>query len=1139
MIDMADFVHLHVHSEYSLLDGACRIKELVKRVKELGQTAVAVTDHGNLYAAIEFYNEAKAAGIKPIIGCEVYVAPRTRFDKIHGQDNKPYHLVLLCENNEGYDNLIKLVSIGYIDGFYNKPRVDLEVLKKHSKGLIALSGCIAGEIPRLLMNGEYDNAVSAAMRYRDIFGENNFFIEIQNHGIKEELSVLPLLYKLSAQTGIRLAATNDAHYIAKHDAKIQKVLVAIQTNTPLSKPSPLNFPTNEFYIKTAEEMEQLFPTKKEALEVTAEIAGRCNVEFEFGVIKLPRYEIPGTKDNAGYFSKMCRDGLRRRYGDDVPEEYKARLEYELDVIIKMGYVDYFLIVWDFINYAKTHGIPVGPGRGSGAGSIAAYCIGITGIDPMKYNLLFERFLNPERVSMPDFDIDFCYERRQEVIDYVVEKYGSDRVAQIITFGTMAARAAVRDVGRVMELPYQLTDKVSKLIPFELHATLDKALSNSSELKELYMKDSSVHELIDIAKKIEGMPRHASTHAAGVVISDAPVSNYVPVQKNDDSVVTQYPMNILESLGLLKMDFLGLRTLTVISDTVKEIQKNNAVFDINNIPLDDIAVFEMLSAGDSSAVFQFESAGMRQVLSRLKPVSIEDLIAVLSLYRPGPMDSIPKYIENRHHPEKVTYKHPMLEDILNVTYGCIVYQEQVMQICRKLAGYSYGRADLVRRAMAKKKADVMAKEREVFVSGAVGNGVPEKTANEIFDEMSGFASYAFNKSHAAAYAHIAYQTAYLKCHYYKEYMAALMTSVLENQNKLMEYISECEKSGVKILPPDINSSGAGFTADKNGIRFALLAVRNLGRNAINNIIAERRNGRFSSLEEFCRRMNGKDINRKAAESLIKCGAFDCFELNRRQMIENYDRIFSSLQDSARQNIEGQINFFDTGFSAKTEAKDAIPFVPEYDMGTLLEFEKEATGMYVSGHPLDKYNVLSKAAGHITISSMFSEKKMADGATVKLISILRDVKLHKTKNGSVMAFAAAEDKTGECEVIFFPDVYSLSVNLIRQGSAVFMEGKLSCKDEAPKIIAGVVMSPEQYEASLKGKKLFVRMKSSDSEAIQTILKLCSENAGSSETAFYFEDIKKYVKPKGVSGVQISEQFLSDISEIVGIDNVLLGK
>ena len=897
MINMADFVHLHVHSEYSLLDGACRLKELVKRVKELGQTAVAVTDHGNLYAAIEFYNEAKAAGIKPIIGCEVYVAPRTRFDKIHGQDNKPYHLVLLCENNEGYDNLIKLVSIGYVDGFYNKPRVDLEVLKKHSKGLIALSGCIAGEIPRLLMNGEYDNAVAAAIRYRDIFGENNFFIEIQNHGIKEELSVLPLLYKLSAQTGIRLAATNDAHYIAKHDAKIQKVLVAIQTNTPLSKPSPLNFPTNEFYIKTAEEMEQLFSGRNDAIQVTAEIAERCNVEFEFGVIKLPRYEIPGTTDNAGYFTKMCREGLRRRYGDDVPEEYKARLEYELDVIIKMGYVDYFLIVWDFINYAKTHGIPVGPGRGSGAGSIAAYCIGITGIDPMKYNLLFERFLNPERVSMPDFDIDFCYERRQEVIDYVVEKYGSDRVAQIITFGTMAARAAVRDVGRVMELPYQLTDKVLKLIPFELHATLDKALSNSSELKELYMKDSSVHELIDIAKKIEGMPRHASTHAAGVVISDAPVSNYVPVQKNDDSVVTQYPMNILESLGLLKMDFLGLRTLTVISDTVKEIQKSNAGFDINNIPLDDSAVFEMLSSGDSSAVFQFESAGMRQVLSRLKPVSIEDLIAVLSLYRPGPMDSIPKYIENRHHPEKVTYKHPMLEDILNVTYGCIVYQEQVMQICRKLAGYSYGRADLVRRAMAKKKADVMAKEREVFVSGAVKNGVPEKTANEIFDEMSGFASYAFNKSHAAAYAHIAYQTAYLKCHYYKEYIAALMTSVLENQNKLMEYISECEKSGVKILPPDINSSGAGFTADKNGIRFALLAVRNLGRNAINNIIAERRNGRFTSLEEFCRRMNGKDINRKAAESLIKCGAFDCFDLNRRQMIENYDRIFSSLQDSA--------------------------------------------------------------------------------------------------------------------------------------------------------------------------------------------------------------------------------------------------
>ncbi len=971
---MDNFVHLHLHSEYSLLDGACRIKDLVARAKALGQTAVAVTDHGNLYAAVEFYNEAKSQGIKPIIGCEVYVAPRSRFDKLPGADGKPYHLVLLCESNEGYQNLVKIVSTGYTEGFYNKPRVDTEVLRKYSKGIIALSGCIAGEIPRLLSNGEYEKAKETALLYRDIFGSDNYFIEIQNHGIREELSVLPLLYRLSAETGIPLCATNDAHYITKADAKVQRVLISIQTNTPLSQPSPLAFPTTEFYMKSHDEMAALFAGHTEAVENTVKIAERCNVEFEFGKIKLPRYEAEGVTDNTEYFVKLCRDGLRKRYGEKTPEEYAKRLEYELEVIIKMGYTDYYLIVWDFVNYAKTHDIPVGPGRGSGAGSIAAYCIGITNIDPMKYNLLFERFLNPERVSMPDFDIDFCYEKRQQVIDYVIRKYGSDRVAQIITFGTMAAKAAVRDVGRVMELPYQKVDEVAKLIPFELHTTLDRALENGAELKKLYLADSTVHELIDTARKIEGMPRHASTHAAGVVISDAPVSDYVPVQKNDGVIVTQYPMNILESLGLLKMDFLALRNLTVIDGTVKSIQRFEPDFDIENIPLDDSAVFDMFSAGDSDAVFQFESAGMKQVLSQLEPRSIEDLIAVLSLYRPGPMDSIPRYIENKRHPERITYKHPLLEDILNVTYGCIVYQEQVMQICRKLAGYSYGRADLVRRAMAKKKADVMEKERSVFIDGAVKNGVSAEIAEDIFNEMSSFASYAFNKSHAAAYAHVAYQTAYLKCHYYKEYMAQLMTSELASQGKLIDYISLCEKNGVKILCPDINKSGAGFTADENGIRFGLLAVRNLGRIAIENIIEERRKGgTFRSLDEFCRRMSGKDVNRKAVESLIKCGAFDSFSLNRREMTENYDRIFIALQTDARNNIEGQMSFFDSPETGEPPVIENLHRSEEYPLKTLLMYEKEATGMYISGHPLDEFKCISAAAKHNAVNSFYSDRK----------------------------------------------------------------------------------------------------------------------------------------------------------------------
>ncbi|MGN1303929.1 MAG: DNA polymerase III subunit alpha [Oscillospiraceae bacterium] len=1134
---MDNFVNLHLHSEYSLLDGACRIKDLVARAKELGQSAVAVTDHGNLYAAVEFYNAAKAQGIKPIIGCEVYVAPRSRFDKLSGIDGKPFHLVLLCESNEGYHNLAKLVSIGYTEGFYNKPRVDVETLRKYSKGLIALSGCIAGELPRLIANGEYEKAKETALLYRDIFGSGNYFIEIQNHGIREEMSVLPFLYRLSAETGIPLCATNDAHYITKADAKVQRVLISIQTNTPLSQPSPLAFPTSEFYMKTHDEMAALFPNHIEAVENTVGIAERCNVEFEFGKIKLPRYEAEGVTDNKEYFKRLCRDGLKKRYGSTPPQAYEERLEYELEVIIKMGYTDYYLIVWDFVNYAKTHDIPVGPGRGSGAGSIAAYCIGITNIDPMKYDLLFERFLNPERVSMPDFDIDFCYEKRQLVIDYVVRKYGSDRVAQIITFGTMAAKAAIRDAGRVMELPYQKVDEAAKLIPFELHTTLDRALENSPELKKLYLSDESIHELIDTAKKIEGMPRHASTHAAGVVISDAPVSDYVPVQKNDDAIVTQYPMNILESLGLLKMDFLALRNLTVIDGTVKDIRRTEPDFDIEKIPLDDRAVFDMLSAGESDAVFQFESAGMKQVLAQLKPESIEDLIAVLSLYRPGPMDSIPRYIENKRHPERITYKHPLLEDILNVTYGCIVYQEQVMQICRRLAGYSYGRADLVRRAMAKKKADVMEKERSVFIDGSVKNGVPADIAEDIFNEMSSFASYAFNKSHAAAYAHVAYQTAYLKCHYYKKYMAQLMTSDLASQGKLLDYISLCEKNGVKILCPDINKSGAGFTADENGIRFGLLAVRNLGRTAIDNIAEERRKGgSFRSLDEFCRRMSGKDVNRKAVESLIKCGAFDSFALNRREMMENYDRIFIALQTDVRNNIEGQMSFFDSAEGDEEPSMmDGLHRSEEYPLKTLLMYEKEAVGMYISGHPLDEYKLLSAAAAHNTLHSLSAERHPSDGATVQLICMITSVKQHNTRKGAQMAFSTVEDSTGECEVIFFPEVYAQNIQLIRADSIVFLKGKLSYKDDEPKILAETVISAVQYAGLIEKAELFIRCPSTEKEKISRAAELCKGYRGSGKLTFFFEDVKKYVRPKSAEGVKITEELLEKLAEIVGSGNI----
>lgn len=1152
---MNSFVHLHLHSEYSLLDGACRIKSLVSKVKDLGQTAVAVTDHGCMYGAIEFYNEAVKQGIKPIIGCEVYVAPRTRFDKVHKLDNSPYHLVLLCKDNEGYHNLIKLVSLGYTEGFYVKPRVDIELLKKYSKGLIALSGCLAGQIQRLLSNGEYDNAKEIALLYRDIFGEDNFYLEAQNHGIDDEVSNLPYIYKLSRETGIKVVATNDCHYVDKEDAEMQKVLLAIQTNTTIDEPSEMEFKSDEFYMKSSDEMAELFKNYPSAVSNTLEIAERCNVTFEFGVIKLPKFTVEGVVDNKQYFRDLCIKGMHKKYGNNPSKEVIDRFEYEYSVITKMGYVDYFLIVWDFIHYAKSNNIPVGPGRGSGAGSIAAYCIGITGIDPLKYNLLFERFLNPERVSMPDFDIDFCYEGRQKVIDYVVRKYGSDRVAQIITFGTMAAKGALRDVGRAMGMPYQVVDKVAKLIPFELNMTLDKALEISKELNKLYNSDISINKLINMAKKVEGMPRHASTHAAGVVIASAPVSEFVPIQKNEDSIVTQYTMTILESLGILKMDFLGLRNLTVIRDCVNLVKKYKPDFSIDNVPIDDKDVYKMLSEGNSCGVFQFESAGMKQVLKRLMPDSIEDLVAVISLYRPGPMESIPKYIKNRHNPSLITYKTPLLKDILDVTYGCIVYQEQVMQICRKLAGYSYGRADLVRRAMAKKKHDVMEKERKSFIfgdknedgsvncTGAVANGVSEKVANEIFDEMSGFASYAFNKSHAAAYAYLAYQTAYLKCHYTKEYMSALLTSVIDFTPKMIEYINECSNEGIQVLKPDINKSSDGFTAEKDGIRFGLLAIKNLGFGVINSIIEERlKGGKYKSFYDFCNRLHDRELNKRAMENLIKSGAFDSISNNRRQLVSNYDSIISNLSTEQRNNVDGQIDFFSDNTDTNT-IEPTMTGCEEYSYKDMLNYEKEAIGIYVSGNPLSPYYSFTKAFGIKETNTIIENCRQnaasyRDGDNVALLCLVQSQKMYTTKAKEEMCFLLCEDLYGQIEVVVFPRVFTAYKSYINDGEVLFIWGKISSKENQDcKIIAEDICIPENILQSKHANKLFLKLNSNNTELCNQVMELLESNTGKTEVRLYFENINKITTPKNFQGVLLDSIIIEKLQNILGEDNVII--
>ncbi|MBP1575873.1 MAG: DNA polymerase III subunit alpha [Oscillospiraceae bacterium] len=1176
------FAHLHLHTEYSLLDGACRIKKLIPRVKELGQTAVAITDHGAMYGVIDFYREANKYGIKPVIGCEVYVANRSRFSKEHLMDWS-YHLVLLCENNTGYKNLIKLVSAGFTEGFYKKPRVDKELLKKHHEGLIALSACLAGEIPRNLTQNDYETAKKVALEYRDIFGENNYFIEIQDHGLADQKRILPNLIKLSKETGIPLVATNDCHYINKDDAKMQNVLVCIGTNHTVNEDNDMAFETEEFYVKSEEEMREIFSFVPEAIDNTQKIADRCNMTFEFGHTKLPAFEVPDGRDNVEYFESMCREGLYRRYGENPGPELWERLNYELGVIERMGYVNYYLIVHDFINYAKSVGIPVGPGRGSGAGSICAYCIGITDIDPIKYHLLFERFLNPERVSMPDFDIDFCYERRQEVIEYVNRKYGEDHVAQIITFGTLAARAAIRDVGRALGMAYQDVDKVAKLIPTDLHMTIEKALTISSELKALYDTDPKIYELIDTARRVEGMPRHSSVHAAGVVIAPEPVTEFVPVAKPDESVVTQFTMTTLEELGLLKMDFLGLRNLTAISDCEKAVRKRIPDFDISKVPDGDPEVYAMLTKGAAQGVFQFESAGMRSVLMGLGPKSIEDLTAVISLYRPGPMDSIPKYLENSHHPEKVTYKTPLLKPILDVTYGCIVYQEQVMEIVRKLAGYSYGRADLVRRAMSKKKLDVMAQEREYFVHGkfdengnlelpgAVRNGVPEKIANEIFDEMSSFASYAFNKSHAAAYATVAYRTAYLKCHFPGEYMAAQLSSVLDNTDKVIEYIGECQKMGLKVLGPDVNRSESGFIWDGEGVRFGLLAVKNLGRGIIRDIINERQmNGKYKGFTDFCKRAYGRELNKRTLESLIKCGALDSFSVNRRQMLSGYESILSSIDAEKKANVSGQMSLFG-GFEEEHEEEDNLPKVTEYSLRELLNMEKETTGLYLSGHPMNEYSGIIEKIGASKVLEIKQMDTEEGEKRVRLCGIVLSKKMKTTKSNDVMAFVTIEDTTGSLEALVFPRILQESGGIINVNEAVVVEARVSSReDEETKLVAERFLTvdeaqripfapnfgyqrkpvsqkavsekqpsaPEQKKSSASG--LFIRVPSENSAEYKKAMEFLAVFEGLTPLYIHFSDTKKTVKAPTKLWVDTNVEngyVIKRLGKMIGEENVVL--
>ena len=1077
------FAHLHVHTEYSLLDGSNKIKECIARVKELGMDSVAITDHGVMYGVIDFYRAAKAAGIRPILGCEVYVAPGSRFDKETGGDREDryHHLVLLAENDLGYHNLMKIVSRGFTEGYYYRPRVDREILEQYHEGIIALSACLAGEVQRNILRGMYEEGKAAALRYQEIFGEGNFFLELQDHGIPEQKLVNQGLVRMSKETGIELVATNDVHYTYAEDEKPHDILLCIQTGKKIEDEDRMRYEGGQYYIKSEEEMRELFPYAPQALENTERIARRCNVEIEFGVTKLPKFDVPEGYTSWEYLNKLCREGFVRRY-PEAGEDLYERLEYELSTIHSMGYVDYFLIVWDFIRYARDHGIMVGPGRGSAAGSIVAYCLEITSIDPIKYQLLFERFLNPERVSMPDIDVDFCFERRQEVIDYVVRKYGSDRVVQIVTFGTLAARGVIRDVGRVMDLPYAFVDSIAKMVPQELNITLERALKMSQELKKSYEEDPRVRELIDMSMRLEGLPRHTSMHAAGVVISQKAIDEYVPLSLGSDgSVTTQFTMTTLEELGLLKMDFLGLRTLTVIQDAARLAEKSAGhPIDINQIDYNDKAVLDSIGTGKTDGVFQLESAGMKSFMKELKPQSLEDIIAGISLYRPGPMDFIPKYIKGKNNVDSITYDCPQLKPILEPTYGCIVYQEQVMQIVRDLGGYTLGRSDLVRRAMSKKKGDVMQKERQNFVygnpeegvPGCVSNGIDEKTANKIYDEMIDFAKYAFNKSHAAAYAVVAYQTAWLKYYYPVEFMAALMTSVIDNPGKVAEYIYTCRQMGIGILPPDINEGVGNFSVDGGNIRYGLAAIKSIGRPVIESLIRERESGgKFRSLKDFIERMSGKEVNKRTIEHFIKSGAFDSLGGTRKQFMVVYVQLMDQVNQERKYSMTGQMSLFDlVGEEEKAEFDTQMPDVGEYEKETRLSFEKEVMGVYLSGHPMEEYEERwRKGISRTTLDFQLDEEtgrtRVHDGVKETIGGIIAGKTIKYTKNNKTMAFLTIEDLAGTVEVVVFPRDYEKYQQYLTEENKVFVRGRVSEEDDAAsKLICEAVIPFDQTRKEL---------------------------------------------------------------------------
>ena len=1148
------FVHLHVHSEYSLLDGACRISNMMDRVKELGQNAIALTDHGVMYGCIDFYKAAKAAGIKPIIGCEVYVARRTMDDKVHGIDNKRYHLVLLCENRKGYENLCLLVSEAHSRGFYGKPRVDLALLEKYHEGLIALSACLAGGVSQHLMNDDYDGAVAYALRLSEIFGPDRFYLELQDHGIDKQQPVNQGLMRIARQTGLPLVVSNDAHYLRKEDAKMQDVLMCVQMGTTLDDPNrKLEFATDEFYLKSEEELRKLFPGCPEAFENTQKIADRCNVEFVFNEYHLPSFPVPQGYTNEEYFRKLCMDGFRERY-PHAPAEYMDRLEYEIDVISRMGYVNYYLIVWDFIRFAKESGIPVGPGRGSGAASIVAYCMHITEVDPMKYALIFERFLNPERVSMPDFDTDFCQERRGEVIDYVMEKYGADHVAQIVTFGTMAARGAIRDVGRVLNFTYAETDVVAKLVPTTLHITLKEALEVSPKLKEMYDADDRVKLLIDTAMSLEGMPRNTSTHAAGVVITADPVCSYVPLARNDETMVTQYTMTTIEELGLLKMDFLGLRNLTVIEDAQQQIRKLEPDFDISKVPDNDPETFAMLAEGKTQGVFQLESAGITGVCVNMKPTSIEDMTAIVALYRPGPMDSIPTFIANKLDHRKISYKTPHLEPILKVTYGCIVYQEQVIEIFRRLGGYTMGQADNIRRAISKKKMKVIEAERKVFVygdpnqniPGAMANGVSEAAAQSIYDEIVEFANYAFNKAHAVSYAVVSYQTAYLKCHYPKQYMAALMTSVLDSATKVSGYIAECKELGIPVLPPDVNHSVDNFAVEGDAIRFGLGAVKNVGRGLIRCMVNHRQEGgAFRSLEDFLQRMGEGELNKRAVENFIKCGAMDCFGNHRSELLAVYESMMDSIAQSRKKNLEGQMGLFAMADDSDSAVAIPIPKLPEMSKADRMLMEKETTGIYLSGHPMDDYRDYLKNTHVVPIVTLMDEESAyRDEQIISVAGVIQSVKMKTTRNNSMMAYVTLEDDTGSVEMLTFSNTLGQYGAYLKENEAVVIVGKLSLRDDKePQIIvnrarpiADYAHGEPQEERPIQPKQagtLYLRLPTEQGGLFQKVKAILQMFPGQEGVVVYFED----TKVRRGSRCVLDSRMLRELTDLLGAANVVV--